>query len=87
MADYGNVHFRQYLSARPDGSYRTEEFLEQGVEATMHRRLDEFVAAEGTVKAWTAFRNDTRSLRMRPRVLPGRPSYSVRWSGSPWIKR
>ena len=41
--------FASYLAARPEGCYATEQFLEQGPEASEHRRLDELVASDGTV--------------------------------------
>ena len=41
--------FASYLAARPEGCYVTEQFLEQGIESSTHRRLDEFVTSEGNV--------------------------------------
>jgi len=41
--------FAAYLAARPEGCYVTEQFFEQGIESSTHRRLDEFVTSEGSV--------------------------------------
>ncbi|TMA22829.1 MAG: thermonuclease family protein, partial [Deltaproteobacteria bacterium] len=45
--------FQKYLSAYPDACYATHDLLEQGLAAATHRRLDEFVTAQGvfTVQA------------------------------------
>jgi len=67
--------FAGYLAARPEGCYLTKEFLEQGVEAARHRRLDEFVAADGTV---TALPGDV-VFQEDPSVLRGSDGSDVRW--------
>ncbi|MEJ7734700.1 MAG: thermonuclease family protein [Polyangiaceae bacterium] len=39
--------FAEYLAERPEGCYLTDEFLEQGVEASSHHRLSDFVTSRG----------------------------------------
>lgn len=43
--------FGEYLERRPDGCYETAAFLDQGVTAAPHRRLDDYVRADGRVVA------------------------------------
>jgi hypothetical protein len=41
--------FGAFLRERADGCYETAAFLDQGVTAAPHRRLEEFVRADGRV--------------------------------------
>ena len=67
--------FAGYLAARPEGCYLTKDFLEQGVEAAPHRRLDEFVATDGTV----AIQAGDVVFQEEPSALRGSDGREVAW--------
>jgi len=46
IAGITSSSFKDYLQAEPDDCYETADFLEQGVQAATHRRLDEFVSPQ-----------------------------------------
>ena len=46
IAGMTNKSFKTYLEAEPDACFETADFLQQGINAATHRRLDEFVSAQ-----------------------------------------
>lgn len=67
--------FAEYLAERPEGCYLTSEFLQQGVEASPHRRLAEFVTSRGEFE----LRPPELVFQEAPALLRSATGETTRW--------
>ena len=67
--------FGAYLREHPDGCYDTAAFLDQGVTAAPHRRLDEFVRSDGRVVAGA----DALVFQEAPSDVIGKSGAALHW--------